>query len=524
MDLDVKSLQLNLIEKGFLSNARNQKGDYIEADGILGPKTQAAINAYKNSIPQRNPIKRRMSLEEINSYENDINKKSNEDIINHYHTVNQTNIPYIVDDKKNNKLRIYQNGVLLREYNAIHGKNSNAQNATYNKKIKANNTSYTVKPGDALSVIAKNLGTTTETLQQLNGITNPALIRIGQQLKTPGYSYQQTEIDPDEMTVTYVDEKGHIKNLEGNLTTPAGVYFSKQSKGRYNGAPSFYRRTKEQVEAGSEAGIPSSIHARTITETANTNGCTGLSKKDLEDMSALLSGYENIPTYILPSNNKNRFKLRNGRLDFSSHDISKTPSYHEIDYSRIKTIKFNTQGLDYTKRGIIKNFSSSLIKNKESIQKDLGINNDTYNQLAMYSLGILGAETNYGDRHSGISNFAHAIGKALSNSNSSPDYYSKYYTYNATDDNNSIGLTQMRISQLGKKEKALLAKYHITKEDLVNSPEKAAIATMIKLASEYKNQGMNFDKAIRSWNNNPNYIDRVKKNSKRFTLYQDYIK
>jgi hypothetical protein len=47
------------------------------------------------------------------------------------------------------------------------------------------------------------------------------------------------------MTVTYVDDKGHIKNLAGNLTTPAGIYYSKQSKRKYNGAPSFYRRTRE---------------------------------------------------------------------------------------------------------------------------------------------------------------------------------------------------------------------------------------------------------------------------------------
>ena len=51
----------------------------------------------------------------------------------------------------------------------------------------------------------------------------------------------------DDMTVTYVDNKGKIKNLAGNLSTPAGVYFT--TKGElYHGAPSYMRRTKEQVE------------------------------------------------------------------------------------------------------------------------------------------------------------------------------------------------------------------------------------------------------------------------------------
>nr|DAJ81413.1 MAG TPA: putative carnitine operon oxidoreductase [Caudoviricetes sp.] len=48
----------------------------------------------------------------------------------------------------------------------------------------------------------------------------------------------------DDMTVTYVDEKGNIKNLAGNLSTPAGVYFTTRG-GDYHGAPSFLRRTKE---------------------------------------------------------------------------------------------------------------------------------------------------------------------------------------------------------------------------------------------------------------------------------------
>jgi hypothetical protein len=61
-------------------------------------------------------------------------------------------------------------------------------------------------------------------------------------------------------------------------------------------------------------GIPSSIHARTIKEGANTNGCTGLSNKDLHELSTILDGYDNIPTYILPVNSANRFMIRNGQL------------------------------------------------------------------------------------------------------------------------------------------------------------------------------------------------------------------
>jgi LysM repeat protein len=44
---------------------------------------------------------------------------------------------------------------------------------------------YTVKPGDTLSAIAARFGTTVQAIAQLNGITNPSLIRPGQVLKIP---------------------------------------------------------------------------------------------------------------------------------------------------------------------------------------------------------------------------------------------------------------------------------------------------------------------------------------------------
>jgi LysM repeat protein len=42
-----------------------------------------------------------------------------------------------------------------------------------------------VKPGDTLSGIAAQFGTTVKELAKLNGITNPSLIRVGQVLQIP---------------------------------------------------------------------------------------------------------------------------------------------------------------------------------------------------------------------------------------------------------------------------------------------------------------------------------------------------
>ncbi|WP_047757581.1 LysM domain-containing protein, partial [Geobacillus sp. ZGt-1] len=48
---------------------------------------------------------------------------------------------------------------------------------------KANVSYYTVKPGDTLSGIAAKNKTTVATLQKLNNIKNPNIIRVGQKIR-----------------------------------------------------------------------------------------------------------------------------------------------------------------------------------------------------------------------------------------------------------------------------------------------------------------------------------------------------
>ena len=167
--------------------------------------------------------------------------------------------------------------------------------------------------------------------------------------------------------------------MAGNLSTPAGVYFTTRSND-YHGAPAFIRRTEAMVKEKNPNGIPSSIHKRTITENANTNGCTGVSDKDLKDLTKYINN--NTRTYILPSNKNNKFFIRNGELQFHSSDVTKTPAFNTLVSSPIKRIVYSTKDLNNTQRQIIQTYSKSLISNKNILQKDLGINNDTYNGLA----------------------------------------------------------------------------------------------------------------------------------------------
>ncbi|AME07506.1 hypothetical protein AUL54_14735 [Bacillus sp. SDLI1] len=58
-------------------------------------------------------------------------------------------------------------------------------------KTKANGATYTVKKGDALSVVAQKTGVSMATLQRLNGIKDPNLIKVGQVLKLKGSKAQR---------------------------------------------------------------------------------------------------------------------------------------------------------------------------------------------------------------------------------------------------------------------------------------------------------------------------------------------
>lgn len=326
--------------------------------------------------------------------------------------------------------------------------------------------------------------------------------------------------ESDDMTITYTDDNGKIKNLAGNLSTPAGYYISNRTND-YHGAPAYMRQTQDMRNKNLSAGIPASIHARTITENANTNGCTGVSCNDLKDMANILGDAKDIETYILPADSRNRFKIRNNAIQFKSHDISKTPAYSTIEYNPIHNIKWSTKDLDDHQKQVVHKFATSLKNNKINIQKELNINDDSYNKLAQAALGILGVESTYGNTNSGIGNFIRASRKAIFKNNSSPDIYSKFHTYGIDDDNNSVGLTQIRYKYLSDEVKELYKKYGITKQDLVDNPDKAAIATIIKLADEYKRVG-SIEKAIKGYNNKKSYLDMVNNHSKRFTITQKY--
>lgn len=337
----------------------------------------------------------------------------------------------------------------------------------------------------------------------------------------------------DDYTKTFINKNNRLIDGAGNMSTPAGIFYTTQG-GNYHGAPAFIRRDIDMVKDNDPNGIASSIHYGNISKGQISNGCTRISKDGAIKLSALLGGRQNVPTYILPTDKNNKFFVRNGVINFTGPRVGKGLQQNGVSkgYKTDITIRFDGKDQNNKSYGkdrikVVNKFISGLIDNKQQLMSDLNINDDTYNNLSLAALGILGRESSYGNTNSSLGNFIRGLRKVVSKNNSSPDYISKYegiFGVRANNDNNSVGLTQMRISQLDNTSKELFKKYNITKDDLVYSPEKAAIATMIKLAQEYKNQGLNINKAISSWNNRPDYTKSVQNLiNQDFKLYTSRI-
>jgi len=184
---------------------------------------------------------------------------------------------------------------------------------------------------------------------------------------------------------------------------------------------------------------------------------------------------------------------------------------------------------------IVLPYTEALEDHKKKIMDKFNITSDEYNDLVPIAMGILGNETAFGDEHSSVGDLTRAInkgfGKAFGYSASSPDYKSKYSTYGANKDHHSVGLTQLRWKMM--EEGNLIKKMNelgvVHNSDLLR-PEKAAVATIARLAFFLKNREYNksldFIETIpRFWggsskDDHATYTTGVKNNSKYFQVLQ----
>ena len=130
------------------------------------------------------------------------------------------------------------------ELKALEGKTTSK---TSSSAPKASGGTYTVKKGDTLSVIAKEHGVSVATLQSLNGIKNPNLIKVGQVLKLTGSSSSNAK--PSSKKTSYALPSGVIKltspmtkgtNVRQVQKALAALYFYPYKGAKNNGIDGYY--------------------------------------------------------------------------------------------------------------------------------------------------------------------------------------------------------------------------------------------------------------------------------------------
>lgn len=124
-------------------------------------------------------------------------------------------------------------------------------------------------------------------------------------------------------------------------------------------------------------------------------------------------------------------------------------------------------------------FYQSLRTNKNSLIRDLGIDEAKYNMLSSVAMKIADQETKLG------ASTAYKIYDKIESLPAGRDIASGARNVLKGDGTLSLGLTQMKIDFLSDEEKILLSKYGITygnNGSNINKPENAAVATIIHLA------------------------------------------
>jgi hypothetical protein len=360
----------------------------------------------------------------------------------------------------------------------------------------------------------------------------------------------------------------------GNKSTGAGRYTINQSsptsKKKYQNAPSWNLLNDSGIQVGT------AIHGTTdyrkqffndgnASNNAASNGCINGKCSDLDALYdlGLPTG---TPVFILPEDEGNHFELNDGvavmRMNrenrkkynsqykdqtgklqdqqggnYTTNTLTYKPIRANFDEKKFKDERFTT--LDFDDEEELNNttypFIHALETNKQQIMKEAQISGDVYNQIAKIAFGIYGTESEFGDTHNIIGNALRGANKKFGTDGSSPDVQRKYQGFDipftdvgdgAQSDNNSVGYTQIRWSQLNDKEKSVLNAFDIKSNKDLLDPAKAAIATASILGVRYNEQLTTDQKKDMwntlptKWNNRPNYSKRVKSNSKYLNFEQ----
>lgn len=312
----------------------------------------------------------------------------------------------------------------------------------------------------------------------------------------------------------------------GNMSTPAGIT-RVSGIGEYHGQKSFQRARFDPKTGKWDHDISSSMHHE-ASAGRGSNGCIRLLGNTGNELYNFIKKGDFI--YTLPEKEGSRFVVREGSLnyiadnpygedsgekrlwdDYNVHinkdfrplnisvknsdispDILPKWIYNAYDskngvnssnaFLGVISAIDNIAKMD--KLGNIKEYSDAISYNKERIMSEFDIDSYTYDRMAMLAMGIAEQETKFGVSARYIGE--QAIGdqgvdiakrfRPLLNGNGWND---RSY--------NSKGITQIKIEGDNDETKKIYNKFGIDKENILK-PYNSGIATMLRLASIYKNE------------------------------------
>jgi hypothetical protein len=201
------------------------------------------------------------------------------------------------------------------------------------------------------------------------------------------------------------------------------------------------------------------------------------------------------PLYVMPETNKAMISLVNDELILKPilRTSLNTRNYYfdEKKKELPKTIDIVIADTRYI-NDQVNTFVESLEINKAQIMNDTGLSNNEYNELAKVAFGILGTESSFGEGETRLkfwntyhfkeSNFGQLLISAYKKELLIvPVGFNHFVPLPTNPNNNSRGSTQIK-NVRGFLEKS----YPEIKQENLNQPRNAAIATMYVLAEKYK--------------------------------------
>jgi hypothetical protein len=285
------------------------------------------------------------------------------------------------------------------------------------------------------------------------------------------------------------------------------------------------------------------LDLKAVRQDRVSNGCIRCNKTTLDALANNLANTSEV--YILPEEEGNKFEIKNGKLVFSGENkyntykdskgkeqkgqginttknsLNYVPIRIKIDENKFKSEKYSVFDFkDDKQKERLETYTKTLEQAKKTIMQKIGVDGDTYNDIAKTALGIIGVESDFAD----INSVGKDILKSVAGGRPSTDFESWYRGDEAS--KHSIGLTQVVFDMLDKQEKTLLQEYGIDKPQDFDDPNKAAFGTALLLALRYNNQikgkksGDKVTLLSQTWNKNPNYAERVKRATRFFDLQQ----